>query len=78
MSFFMTLPCDSSRSIFPENRVGKFKTQLAPKVVLEGEYEVGLSEIVIPYARRMVSVQQTITYKENDVKLKTGQFLRVS
>ena len=57
MSFFMTLPCDSSRSIFPENRVGKFTTQLAREVVLEGEYEVGLSEIVIPYARRMFSVQ---------------------
>ena len=80
MSFFMTLPCDSSRSIFPGNRVGKFTTQLAREVVLEGEYEVGLSEIVIPYARRMVSVQQTITYKENDGEVKdwtvsTGQLM---
>ena len=80
MSFFMTLPCDSSRSIFPENRVGKFTTQLAREVVLEGEYEVGLSEIVIPYARRMVSVQQTIAYSENDGEVKdwtvsTGQLM---
>lgn len=76
----MTLPCDSSRSVFPENRVGKFTTQLAREVVLEGEYEVGLSEIVMPYARRMVSVQQTITYKEHDGEVKdwtvsTGQLM---
>ena len=49
-------------------------------MVLEGEYEVGLSEIVIPYARRMVSVQQTITYKEHDGEVKdwaviTGQLM---
>ena len=79
MSFFM-LPCDSSRRIFPENRVGKFTTQLAREVLLEGEYEVGLSEIVISYARRIVSVQQTITYKENDGEVKdwtvsTGQLM---
>ena len=48
----MTLPCDSCRSVFPDNKVGKFTTMLAREVVLDGKYEVGLSELVIPVPQR--------------------------
>ena len=48
MSFYMTLPCDSSLGVFPDYKVGKFTTMLAREVVLDGKYEVGLSELVMP------------------------------
>ena len=52
----MTLPCDSSRSVFSNNEVGKFTTILAREVVLDGKYEVGLSEPVMPVAQRPTKV----------------------
>jgi len=64
MSFYMTLPCDASREAHPENRIGKFTTSLAREVILEGEYEVGLSECVIPVPRRSLNFKQPIIYFE--------------
>ena len=65
----MTLPCDSSRSVFPDNKVGKFTTMLAREVVLDGKYEVGLSELVMPVAQRLTSSHQMIAYTEADFLL---------
>ena len=48
MSFYMTLTSDSSRRQFPANRFGNYNTPLAQQVVLEGQYEVGLSELLLP------------------------------
>ena len=67
MSFYMTLPCDSSRNVFPDNRIGQFTTLLAREVVLENEYEVGLSECVIPVPKRSLNLIQPILYNEKGV-----------
>ena len=64
MSFYMTLPCDSSRSIFPDNRVRNCSSILAREIVLDGDYEVGLSEIVMPVPNRLKNVEQTIIFSE--------------
>ena len=66
----MTLPCDSSRSVFPDNNVGKFTTMLAREAMLDGKYEVGLSELVMPVAPRPTSSHQMIAYTEADFLLK--------
>jgi hypothetical protein len=66
----MTLPCDSSRSVFPDNKVGKFTTMLAREVVLDGKYEVGLSELVMPVAQRPTKFHQVIAYTEADLLFK--------
>ena len=66
----MTLPCDSSRSVFPDNKVGKFTTMLAREAVLDGKYEVGLSVPVMPVAQRPTSSHQMIAYTEADLLLK--------
>ncbi len=58
----MTLPCDASRDAFPDNRIGKYTTVLAREVVLDGDYEVGLSECVIPVPRRSLNFKQPIVY----------------
>ena len=66
----MTLPCDSSRTVFPDNKVGKFTTMLAREVVLDGKYEVGLSELVMPVAQRPTKFHQVIAYTEAELLFK--------
>jgi len=46
--FFVTLPSDSSMKCYPENTVAKFTTKLPQPMTLEGEYEVGLAELIYP------------------------------
>jgi len=47
--FYITLPSDSSMKYYPDNTVAKFVTKLPEPIKLEGEYEVGLAEIIYPY-----------------------------
>lgn len=49
MSFYITLPSDSSQRFFPENTLSHFVTQLPTPVTLNGEWEVGLAEIIYPH-----------------------------
>ena len=49
MSFYMTLPSDSSMKYFPENKISSFVTRLPAPITLNGEWEVGLSEIIYPH-----------------------------
>jgi hypothetical protein len=60
MAFYMTLPCTASRETYPDNRIGKYTTTLARPLELEGAWEVGLSEIMLP---------QIGVYLENDAKV---------
>lgn len=55
--FFMTLPSDSSMDVFPSNKITNFKTQLSKRVTLIGEWEVGLTEIHIPYTFNTISAK---------------------
>lgn len=49
MSFYVTLPSDSSMSYFPGNTTSKFRTYLPESVKLQGPYEVALAEISYPH-----------------------------
>jgi len=44
-SFYLTLSSDSSSILYPQNRTGKFRTNLASTIYLDGCWEVALSEI---------------------------------
>jgi hypothetical protein len=46
--FYITLPCDASLDIHPSNTSSKFVTELPHVIDLQGEWEVALSEIIIP------------------------------
>jgi len=50
MSFYVTLPSDSSPDFFLENTVTRFKTYLPEPLILNGLWEVGLVEIVYPHS----------------------------
>ena len=46
--FYMTLPSDSSMTLFPENKSSSWTTSINPPLTLEGQWTVGLSEIHMP------------------------------
>ena len=74
MSFYMTLPCNASMDAYPENRAGKFTTNLAREIVLEGEWEVGLTECIIPIPKHQLDFVEPIVYNthlgpNNEIKL---------
>lgn len=47
--FYITLPSDSSATYYPNNTVAHFVTKLPERIRLEGEYEMGLAEIIYPH-----------------------------
>lgn len=48
MSFYVTLPSDSSMAYFPRNSLSRFITYLPEEIKLNGDYEVGLCEFSYP------------------------------
>jgi len=46
--FHLTLPSNSSMHYYSENTVARFATKLPNNINLDGEWEVGLSEISVP------------------------------
>ena len=46
--FYLTLPSNSSMDYYPENTVAQYRTKLISTIELDGEWEVGLTEISIP------------------------------
>ena len=50
MSHYITLPSDSSMKYYPDNTVAHYVTKLSERIHLDGEYEIGLAEIIIPYS----------------------------
>jgi len=46
--FYLTLPSNSSMDYYADNTVARYTTKLTNTVELEGEWEVGLTEISFP------------------------------
>ena len=49
MSFYVTLPSNSSMNFYPDNTLTHFITKLHQPLQLIGTYEVALSEIIFPF-----------------------------
>jgi len=47
--FYLTLPSNSSMDYYPQNTVAQYTTKLNSLVELDGEWEVGLTEISFPF-----------------------------
>jgi hypothetical protein len=47
--FYVTLPSDSSVGYYPNNTIARFVTKLPERIRLEGDYEMGLAEIIYPH-----------------------------
>lgn len=46
--FYITLPCNASMDVYPDNRISNYKTRLARSMNLKGQWEVGLIEFYYP------------------------------
>ena len=46
--FYVTLPSNASMDFYPNNTVAKYTTKLANRIELDGEWEVGLVELMYP------------------------------
>lgn len=46
--FYIHLPSDSSLGVYPDNTIARYSTKLSKTIDLDGQYEVGLSEIIYP------------------------------
>lgn len=66
MSFYVTLPSDSSLQYFPENKISHFTTQLPTSIELKGEWEVGLSEIIYPHSWNNINDSNNLFSYEDD------------
>ena len=47
--FYLTLPSNSSMDYYPQNTVAQYTTKLNTSIELDGDWEVGLTEISFPY-----------------------------
>ena len=47
--FYLTLPSNSSMSVYPYNTMANFKTKLPNRIELDGRWEVGLVEMQYPH-----------------------------
>lgn len=55
MSFYLTLPSDSSLNFYSDNKISQFFTRLPQPLQLIGEWEVGLAEIIYPHMWNNIS-----------------------
>jgi hypothetical protein len=68
MSFYVTLPSNSSRDVYPDNTLTKFRTKLKNPIRLEGLYEVALVELMYPVTWKY-RVDGSLILKSNKLKL---------
>ena len=76
--FYLTLPSNSSMDIYPNNTLAKYTTRLHNDVSLQGEWEVGLSEIVFPKTWFNINKSQYVrirvyNWDQNKVDESTGE-----
>ncbi|KAF8790008.1 hypothetical protein HNY73_005096 [Argiope bruennichi] len=69
--FYVTLPSDSSMNYFPSNTQSSYRTKLSAPIILNGEWEVALSEISIPHNWFNITANHnnfyTILYEKEEV-----------
>lgn len=83
--FYITLPSNvSSTDYFPKNTVANFYTKLAQSVVLDGSWEVGLSEVSFTNSWYNITSNQIIEVCNDDktnlnlVKFPPGRYDNIS
>lgn len=60
MSFYVTLPSDSSMHYFPDNKISHFMVRLPTPIELTGEWEVGLVEFIYPHTWYNVNIRNNL------------------
>jgi hypothetical protein len=74
-SFYLTLPSNSSMSYYPNNTLTHFMTKLPSRINLEGDWEVGLTEMQYPHSWYNVKEEDTRQVVNNGTE---GKFIDIS
>ena len=72
--FYVTLPSDSSAAYYPNNTVARFVTRLPERVRLDGDYEMGLVEIIYPHTWYNVDGNFWIVVESKKIELQSGYY----
>jgi len=64
--FYLTLPSNSSMHYYPQNTVAQYTTKLNSQVELDGDWEVGLTEISFPFEIENVQEGECYFYLSQD------------
>ena len=63
--FYLTLPSNASMNVYPNNTVAQYTTKLADTIELDGDWEVGLVEIIYTHTWESVHTKECkITIRE--------------
>jgi hypothetical protein len=62
--FYITQPSDSSMSFFPDNTVDEFTIKLLERIILDGDYEVALTEFIYPHSFSNIRNEDRSLYME--------------
>ena len=66
IGFYIVLPSDSSTMYFPENKILRFITKLSCEIILNGEWECGVTEVHYPLVFfNVVGDELSITHSTN-------------
>lgn len=76
MSFYVTLPSDSSMGLFTDNTVSEFTTQLQTPIVLNGPYEVALVEFTYDHCWDVDMGELVYFYKNENISFSTSLLLQ--
>ena len=64
-SFYVTLPSNSSPIEHPENTLTNYRVKLPQPISLEGQWEVGLAEIIFPHQWNNIDKDSKYSYTNN-------------
>src|SRR4029434_2786862 len=82
--FYVTLPFNSSQSVYSDNKISSYRTKLARPLLLRGNWEVGLCEIQYPRTWETFTDEYAtiiLTNKNNEVtgiKLRVGYYSKLT
>ena len=76
--FYVTLPCNASQSVYSDNEISKYRTNLARALLMKGQWEVGLCEFQYPRTWETFSHEDArIILTDKVSKVSTAFILRV-
>ena len=73
-NFYIALPSDSSTKYFPENTLSGYTTNLPREIVLNGNWECGVSEVQYPLSFFNVSEDMSLSKVYSSIRQQTLRF----
>jgi hypothetical protein len=70
---YVVLPSNGSMDYYPDNTLAKYKVKLSKPLILEGEYEVAMVEIIYPHRRLSVQPDEASMVIHSSTPVRMGE-----